>query len=130
MTLFYVVGAYEDYKLDIFPSHVSPIIAEYYMGQYRRWAYRIETPYKIVPTHAVGVFHDSIHKMFPLLTYSLVAPVTLRQDSQVIAISKDKLIVEHNSYVLCCRILIEAIKKIKNPRFTYRSLISIRNSLT
>lgn len=113
MTLFYVVGAYEDYKLDIFPSHVSPIIAEYYMGQYRRWAYRIETPYKIVPTHAVGVFHDSIHKMFPLLTYSLVAPVTLRQDSQVIAISKDKLIVEHNNYVLCCRILIEAIKKLK-----------------
>ena len=130
MTLFYVVGAYEDYKLDVFPSHVSPIIAEFHMGQYRRWAYRIEIPYKIVPTHAVGTFHDSIHEMFPLLTYSLVAPVILRQASQVIAVSKDKLIVEHDNYVLCCRILIEAIKRIKNPRYTYRSLISIKNSLT
>lgn len=129
MTLFYVVGAYEDYKLDIFPSHVSPIIAEFYMGQYRRWAYRIEIPYKIVPTHAVGVFHDSIDKMFPLLTYSLVTPVLLRQDSQVIAISKEKLIVERNSYVLCCIIFLEAIKRIKNPRFIYRSIISIKNSL-
>lgn len=130
MTLFYVVGVYEDYKLDVFPSHVSPIIAEFYMGKYRRWAYRIENPYKIVPTHAIGIFHDSIHKMFPILTYSLVTPVILRQDSQVIAISKNKLIVEHNSYVLCSRILIEAIKRIKNPRFTYRSLISIKNILT
>lgn len=130
MTLFYVVGAYEDYKLDVFPSHVSPIIAEFHMGQYRRWAYRIEIPYKIVPTHAVGVFHDSIHKIFPFLTYSLVAPVILREDSQVIAISKEKLIVEHDSYVLCCGILIEAIKRIKNPRYAYRSLISIKNSLT
>ncbi|HEQ1857593.1 TPA: hypothetical protein VEO38_001113 [Providencia alcalifaciens] len=130
MTLFYVVGAYEDYKLDIFPSHVSPIIAEFYMGQYRRWAYRIENPYRIVPTHPVGIFHDSIQKMFPLLTYSLVTPVILRQSSQVIAISKDKLIVEHKSYVLCCSLLIEAIKSIKKPRFIYRSLISIKNSLT
>ncbi|WP_349886041.1 hypothetical protein [Pantoea ananatis] len=130
MALFYVVGAYEDYKLDIFPSHVSPIIAEFHMGMYRRWAYRIENPYKIVPTHAVGVFHESIYKMFPLLTYSLVTPVILRPDSQVIAVSKNKLMVEHNSYVLCCRVLIEAIKRIKNPRFTYRSLLSIKNSLT
>ncbi|WP_029686585.1 hypothetical protein [Tatumella saanichensis] len=130
MTSFYVVGAYEDYKLDIFPSHVSPIIAEFNMGQYRRWAYRIENPYKIVPSHAVGVFHDSIDKMFPFLTYNLVAPVMLRQDSQIIAISKDKLIVECNVYLLCCKIFIEAIKRIENPKFLYRSLISIKNCLT
>lgn len=130
MSMFYIVGAYEDYKLDIFPSHISPIIAEFHMGKYRRWAYRIEMPYKIVPTYSVGTFHDSIHKMFPLLTYSLVAPVILRQDSQVVAISKDKLIVEHNTYILSRRILIEAIKNIKNPRYIFRSLISIKNGLS
>ncbi|MBS4432432.1 hypothetical protein E2566_07870 [Pectobacterium punjabense] len=129
MSLFYVVGAYEDYKFDVFPSHISPIIAEFHMGQYRRWAYRIETPYKITPTHAVGVFYDSIQKMFPYLTYSLVTPVELRQDSQVIAISKDRLIVEHRNYVLCIRIFIEAIKNMRNPWFIYRSFLSIKNSL-
>lgn len=130
MIFFYVVGAYEDYKLDVFPSHVSPIIAEFYMGQYRRWAYRIEVPYKIVPTHAVGTFHDSIQKMFPFLTYTLIEPVMLRQDSQVLAISEKKLMVEHDNYVLCRKLLIEAIKRITNPRYTYRSLISIKNCLT
>lgn len=129
MSRFYVVGAYEDFKLNIFPSHISPIIAEFHMGKYRRWAYRIEVPYKITPTHAVGKFHDTPQQMFPFMTYNLVSPIILRPDSQIIAISTNKLLVEHNHFILCQKVFIEALKNIKKPRFVYRSFLSIKNSL-
>lgn len=129
MSRFYVVGAYEDFKLNIFPSHISPIIAEFYRGKYRRWAYKIEMPYKITPTHAVGEFCNSIQEMFPYMTYSLVSPVILRRDSQIVAISENTLLVEHNNIKLCRKILFEALKHIKDVGFLYRSYVSIRNSL-
>jgi len=129
MSVFFVVGAYEDFKLNVFPSHISPIIAEFHMGQYRRWAYRIEMPYKIIPTHAVGGFYSSTQQMFPYMTYSLVSPILLRDDSQIIAISKDKLLVEHSNAVLCRKIFFEALRNIKNIGFLYRSYLSIKNSL-
>lgn len=130
MSKFYVVGAYEDFKINIFPSHISPIIAEFKMGKYRRWAYKIEVPYKIVPTHPVGQFYDTPLLMFPFMTYNLVTPIILRSDSQIIAISKDKIIVENNQLILCKKILIEALKNIKKPNFLYRSFLSIKNSLS
>ena len=129
MSKFYVVGAYEDFKLNIFPSHISPIIAEFHLGQYRRWAYKIEVPYKIIPTHAVGDFYDTPQQMFPYMTYSLILPKPLTQDSQIIAISKDKLLVENNRYFICQNILLEALRNIKKPAFLYRSLLSIKNAL-
>ncbi|MFH4157084.1 hypothetical protein [Acinetobacter bereziniae] len=129
MSKFYVVGAYEDFKLNIFPSHISPIIAEFHLGQYRRWAYKIEVPYKIIPTHAVGAFYDTPQQMFPYMTYSLILPKPLTQDSQIIAISKDKLLVENNRYFICQNILLEALRNIKKPAFLYRSLVSIKNAL-
>lgn len=128
MPRFYVVGAYEDFKLNIFPSHISPIVAERHMGQYRRWAYKIEAPYKIIPTHAVGRFYSTPQEMFPYMTYSLISPVLLRQDSQIVAISKDKLLVESSSFKLCRKIFVEAVKNIKEPGFLYRSLLSMKNS--
>ncbi|MFI8126435.1 hypothetical protein [Acinetobacter sp. ABJ-A23_2] len=129
MSKFYVVGAYEDFKLNIFPSHISPIIAEHHMGKYRRWAYKIEIPYKITPTHAVGQFYDTPQQMFPFMTYNLVSPIILRSDSQIIAISKDKILVEHNHFILCQQICIEALKNITQPKFLYRSFLTIKNSL-
>lgn len=129
MERFYVVGSYEDFKLNIFPSHTSPIIAEQLNGQYRRWAYRIESPYKIVPTHSVGKFYSTPQEMFPYMTYALSTPISLRQNSQIVAISKDKLLVEHHTHHLCCKIFIEALKNILNYGFVYRSLLSIKNAI-
>lgn len=130
MSSFFVVGAYEDFRINVFPSHISPIVAELHMGQYRRWAYRIDVPYKIIPTHAVGRFYSSIDEMFPYMTYSITSPVLLREDSQVVAISKNKLLVEHRDFIMCCKIFIEAIKNFKSIGYVYRSYISIRNCLS
>ena len=130
MERFYVVGSYEDFKLDIFPSHTSPIIAEQLDGQYRRWAYRIESPYRIVPTHSVGKFYRSPQEMFPYMTYTLSNPVLLRNNSQVVAISKDKLLVEHRTPHLCRKIVFEILKNILNYGYVYRSLLSIKNAIS
>jgi len=129
MPKFYVVGAYEDFKLNIFPSHISPIIAEYHMGMYRRWAYKIDIPYKITPTHAVGRFYESPQQMFPYMTYSIITPITLREYSQVIAVSKNKLLVEHSSFKIFRKLLIEAIKNIQDFGFLQRSYITMKNTL-
>lgn len=130
MENFYVVGVYEDFKLDIFPTHTSPIIAECINGEYRRWAYRIESPYKIVPTHSVGGFYKTPESMFPYLTYNLNTPTKLRHDSQIIAVSKDILIVENKKIVLCLKIIMAALKNIKNRNFSYRSYTTFKNILS
>ncbi|CNB67922.1 Uncharacterised protein [Yersinia frederiksenii] len=127
MSKFYVVGAYEDFKLTVFPTHVSPIIAELHMGQYRRWAYKIEMPYKIIPTHPVGTFYNTPQKMFPVMTYSLITPVKLRENSQIVAISIDKILVECNKFTLCRKIIIESLIRIKEFGFLYRAYLSIKN---
>lgn len=129
MSNFYIVGAYEDFKIDIFPSHISPIIAEHDGGRYRRWTYNIESPYKIIPTHPVGNFYDTTQEMFPYMTYSLFSPVELKEDSQVIAISKNKVIAGSNRFFLCARISIAAVKNIKDLGFLQRSFLSIKNCL-
>ncbi|CAI8975513.1 conserved hypothetical protein [Pseudomonas sp. IT-P100] len=130
MENFYIVGVYEDFKLDIFPTHASPIIAERINGEYRRWAYRIEFPYKITPTHSVGGFYKTPTSMFPYLTYNLNNPTQLKYNSQIVAISKNTILVESNKTVLCLKIMRAALINIKTPRFIYRSYTTIKNVLS
>lgn len=127
MENFYVIGVYEDFKLDIFPTHTSPIIAERINGEYRRWAYRIESPYKITLTHSIGGFYKTPTSMFPYLTYNLSKPVQIRHNSQIIAISKYALLVEHNKTIICLKIIKSVLKNIKNPIFIHRSYMTIKN---
>lgn len=127
---FFVVGFYEDFKLDALPSHVSPIIAECQNGLYRRWAYRIEKPYKITPTHAVGEFYSTPRAMFAYITYTLSQPTPLKQNSQVVAISRNKILIEHNKLRLGLKITAEALKHINDMGFLCRSFLSLKNALT
>ncbi|NMY33030.1 hypothetical protein HBR94_16145 [Pseudomonas sp. WS 5412] len=130
MKNFYIVGFYEDFKLNVFPTHASPIIAEQQNGQFRRWAYRIEKPYKIIPTHSVGQFYDSPNLMFAYITYTLSTPTPLQQHSQIVAISRDKILVEHRKFHLCCKIVTEALKNFHNFGFVYRAYLSIKNAIS
>lgn len=130
MKSFYIVGFYEDFKLDIFPTHTSPIIAERRDGKYRRWAYQIEKPYKITPTHPVGDFYDSPRQMFAYITCSLSPPTPLMPHSQIVAVSRERLLIEHRKFYLGIKIAIEALKNIYSLGFLYRSYLSIKNAIS
>jgi hypothetical protein len=127
-TMFFVIGVYEDYKINVFPTHVSPIIAECSEKGYRRWHYRIDKPYCIKPVEAIGDFESTPEKLFPLVTYHLCMPKKLHFNSQIIATSERELIVEKNKVVIFIKILKSILYNNRNPMYRKRAWRTILNS--
>jgi hypothetical protein len=124
---FYVVGVYEDFQIDVFPTHVSPIIAELNGAQYRRWVYKIERPYRIAISHPVGAYFDSLESMFPYMTYQLNEPIKISDKCQVIAISDRKLLVNKDKMKLVFSILAILFKRELSFKSIFRSVQTIKN---
>lgn len=126
----YVVGAYEDFRCDVFPTHVSPIIAERVNGQFRRWIYSIESPYKITLEHPAGNYFASPKLMFPYLTYQTHDPVSFLPKCQIIALSSNTLLISQNKIYLIVRVAMKALNPKSGLPFFWRSLITIKNIMS
>jgi hypothetical protein len=125
---FYIIGVYEDFKLDVFPTHVAPIMVEhdYFLG-YRRWKYKIEKPYQIKFIEPVGKYNQSPESLFPVLTYQLCEPRKISSSSQVIAISKNQVLIESNSFILLIKLLVYFIKNCYKPSYFIRFWKTVKN---
>lgn len=126
---FRVIGVYEDFRLDVFPTHVAPIVAEWSAQGYRRWSYRIERPYRLRCVAPMGEFHLSPEKLFPVVTFHLCAPQRLQEKSQVIALSKQHVLVEHRRRVIIARLLLAVAPKLASGGFVWRTFRTILNAL-
>lgn len=129
MSDYYVVGVYEDFRLDVFPTHAAPIVVERGPAGYRRWRYRIETPYRIRLLAPVGEFRRSPAELFPVMTYRLCAPRRFSETCQVVALSEDEILVERSRVVMLCKILIAAATRMRGREFFSRVCTTMWNAL-
>jgi hypothetical protein len=126
-TNLYAVGVYETPQQEILPTHVSPILAEKKHGKFRRIIYVIKIPYEIFVIEAIGKWVDSVEEMFPVKSYIFFAPKPFRHNSQVILISKSKIIVEKSKILLLIYLTISMLNNIRDMNYMKRSLRTIIN---
>lgn len=124
---YYVIGVYEDLEDHIYPSHFNPIIAEKRGGLYRRWNYLIKLPYQIQLDSPVGTFKENHEELFPVKTLHYITPVELCSKTQVVALSRDRIVVSKNKTELILQIIKSAMTKKTDIRYLYRSVRTIRN---
>ncbi len=124
---FYIIGLYEDMKDDIYPSHFTPIIAEKKTGLYRRWNYTIKKPYRIELCCAMGAFKETPEKLFPVKTLHYLHPVKLNCRTQVVALSRDKILVSDRKSKLIIQVLGSILTKKPKLGYYNRVIRTIRN---
>jgi hypothetical protein len=128
MTELYVVGVYEDFNLDVFPTHALPIVAERSGHGFRRWSYVIERPYRLRAVAPIGEFRHTPALLFPVVTFHLCPPQRLLERSQVIALSKKHVLVEHGRLRIVLRLLLAILANLGNRDFVHRACRTIRNA--
>lgn len=124
---YYIVGLYEELEENIYPSHFTPIIAEKKDGLYRRWKYSIKFPYQIELSCPVGSFKDTHEELFPVKTFHYIAPIRLTSKTQVIAISRHRIIASENRAELVFQVMKSAIMRKPNIRYLHRAFKTIKN---
>ncbi len=126
-TKYYIVGVYEDLEDNIYPSHFNPIIAEKKDGLYRRWNYSIQFPYQIKLNSPVGTFKKNYEELFPVKTLHYIKPVELSSKTQVIALSRDRIIASENKAKLVFQIMKSALTSKTDIRYLHRAVRTIKN---
>lgn len=127
---FFLVGVYEDFEHVIFPTHVSPIIVELASKGYRRWNYRVCKPFRIELETPIGTYKSSIDSLFPKPSYQLVPLKNIKSKSQVIAISKEKVIVEQSHVVIALKLITYLIINFKDKGYIERAWLTLKNSFS
>lgn len=124
---YYIIGIYEDLEDHIYPSHFNPIIAEKKNDLYRRWNYSIKSPYQIKLNSPVGVFKKNHEELFPVKTLHYITPIELSSKTQVIALSRDKILASENKVKLILQIIKSVITRKTDFRYLHRSIRTIKN---
>lgn len=124
----YVIGVYEDFRLDVFPTHAVPIVAERSEHGFRRWSYVIDRPYRLRAVAPMGEFRPSLRALFPVVTFHLCTPQRLHEKSQCIVLSTDHVLVEHRRMAIVARLLIAILIAPPSLGFVHRALRTIRNA--
>jgi hypothetical protein len=124
---FYIIGIYEEMKDDIYPSHFTPIIAEKNLNLYRRWTYTIKKPYKIELCSAMGSFKETPEKLFPVKTLHYVYPIKLNCKTQIVALSRDKILTSDSKSKLILQVLASVLTKKPELGYLIRAIKTIKN---
>lgn len=124
---YYIIGLYEELEGNIYPSHFTPIIAEKKNGLYRRWKYSIKFPYQIELSSPVGGFKGTHEELFPVKTFHYIAPIRLTSRTQVIAISRDRILASENRTELVFQVMKSAIMRKPDIGYLHRAFITIKN---
>jgi hypothetical protein len=125
---YYVVGVFEDFRLDVFPTHVPPIVAQYGAEGYRRWNYQITAPYEIQLLEPVGEYRSAPEKLFPVFTYRACEPKKFSTTCQVIALSPTDIVVETSRVRIVATLLLAAIRNVRNRRYRARAWRTMVNA--
>jgi hypothetical protein len=91
-----IIGIYESARVNYYPTHASPILAENCDGGYRRWNYQIQRPYKIIPIAPLRDHKKTIPELFPHPTFIQISPREFRPKSQCILLNPDVIIIDDN----------------------------------
>ncbi|WP_333918305.1 hypothetical protein [Vibrio crassostreae] len=124
---YYIIGLYEEMRDDIYPSHFTPIIAEKKLNLYRRWTYTIQKPYKIELCSAMGSFKETPEKLFPIQTLHYIYPVKLNCKTQVVALSRDKILTSDSKSKLILQVLMSVLARKPELGYLIRSIKTIHN---
>lgn len=125
---YYVVGVYEDFRRDAFPTNVLPIVAHYGPDGYQRWNYRIDVPYRLRLLEPVGTRRNSAEQLFPVFTYRLCVPQRFSETCEVIALSAHEVLVTRSRLALIAGLACAAIRHLHDPVYVVRAWTTIRNA--
>ncbi|RYU42116.1 hypothetical protein ERW49_18230 [Aliivibrio finisterrensis] len=127
---FYVVGVYENLQHDIFPTHLSPIIVERTELGFRRWHYKILSPYGIEPMKPIGEFHETLIGLFPYPSYSFIEPRKVTIKSQIVGFSHKEIFVESNRLFMIYNLLKSVLRNYKKFNYLKRAKFTLFNIIT
>lgn len=123
---YYMVGLYEEMRENIFPSHFNPIIAEKKGGLFRRWSYSIHFPYKLKLGNPIGEFKNH-EELFPVKTLHYVDPIKISSKTQVIGLSKERILISESRSKLVFFIVISMVKPKVDFSYLRRAVRTIKN---